>query len=316
MADGFLASKYFLVSAIIATVIVGGAAGAYYVGTSYGGFTFSSQEACEAPALTGAPIAATPQVESDNSGRRRIETYVVDAASFAGGSLDLCISVGEIYVEPSEGPNVELVFTIDGDQARAVADTEVAAEFRSEDGGLVVGAWEPWRGRSEGVFRGDSAEVRLTLRVPASGAYDVRAVNDVGDVRVRGLIVHELRAQTDVGNVLVRDVDLTGNATLVTDVGDAILAALSVQTGEIIVRSDVGTAEAALPLRADVGYDAHAATNVGDAVLRIGETEFHEADADGPSEEERARSSGFATKPTKVTVDVTTDVGDARITAQ
>ncbi|HVM44858.1 MAG TPA: hypothetical protein VM582_02890, partial [Candidatus Thermoplasmatota archaeon] len=218
-------------------------------------------------------------------------------------------------VEPAAGSTLELVLVVESIAPVAVEATEVDARFRADGERLILGAWESKRGEARTFARGDSASVRMTLRVPASGPYAIAASNDVGDIRIIGLLVGPLHARTDVGDVIAKDVDLVGNATLRTNVGDAILHARSVVTGAISVRSDVGDAEALLPSRVDVGYDARASTDVGEAVIRIGDTETFESKASGPGEVEHARSAGFADKPTQVTVRATTDVGDARIVA-
>lgn len=313
MEGSFFASKYFVISAVAAAIVVGGAAGAYYMTDI--GRAFGSQDACDMPALDGTALSVTPGRLIEEDGRRRVESYAVNASGYVGGALDLCVDVGEILVEPSETGQATLEIVTHGEVAGAVEGTLVEARFRTEGDRLLVYVWQATRGEADVWFDQDSASVRVVLRVPASGAYATHATNDVGDVRISNLILEEARVSTDVGTVLVRGVDLLGNATLAADVGDAILDATSVTSGKITVSADVGNAEANLPQRADVGYDALARTDVGDAYIQIGDVEEHASVGDGPGEHETARSSGYASKPTKVVVQVTSDVGDARVVA-
>lgn len=313
---GFLSSKYFLVSAAVAAAIL--AAGATtYVASEGAGTSWVGGTDCDAPRLPSAVVDATLVARLDDDGKTRTQTYTLDGASFTGGALDLCLAVGEIVVEPSAGSSIEILVVTTANSAAAVEGTRVPVAFRADGDRLIVGAWQEAHGRSRGAFgTHDGADVALTVRVPSSGPYDVRASNDVGDVRVSGLMIDDLDASADVGSVIVRDVDLLGNATLAADVGDALLVASSVQTGTIRLTTDVGNAEATLPSRADVGYDARASASVGETVIRIGPTEHYDSEADGAGETETARSAGFASRPTRVVVHVDADVGDARITTE
>lgn len=313
---GFFASKYFLVSVAVAAAIIAAGATTYFVsertGTSWVGGTD-----CDAPSLPGATVEAALASRLDDDGKRRTQTYTLDGASFTGGALDLCLAVGEIVVEPSAGSSVEILVVTTAGTADAVAGTRVPVAFRADGDRLVVGAWQEAHGRSRSAFGShDGADVALTVRVPSSGPYDVHAINDVGDVRVSGLMIDALQASADVGSVIARNIDLMGDATLTSDVGDALLVASSVQTGTIRLTTDVGNAEATLPSRADVGYDARASAGVGETAIRIGPTEQYDSDADGAGETETARSAGFASRPTRVIVHADADVGDARITAE
>lgn len=309
MLAGFFTSKAFVVSAVIAALLLGAAAGAYY---TFDADSFGSESACSAPALRGAPVAAAPTDARD--GRTRTVRYALDAAAYQAGALDLCLGVGELLVEPSNASQVEVVFTIRG-ATSAIDETQVEAAFRADDGRLVIGAWQSRIGRSGDAFGTRSAEVTLLVRVPVDAAYRLHAVSYVGDVRVGALRLDALDASADVGDVIVRDVELQGNATLRADVGDAILAATSVQSGTLRLTSEVGNVEAALPLRADVGYDATATASVGEAVVRLGEGASTTSEEDGPGQTATGRSGGYAEKPTKVIVNARADVGDARIVA-
>lgn len=309
----FFTTKYFVISAVAAGLILGGAAGVYYVADS-GGPTFINS-ACNTPALLGTKLASIPTIVNESGGDRRTETYTLNATAYAGGRLDLCASVGEVIVEPSTGPTVELVWVIHNGTNAAVEKTQVMAEMRNVDGRLVIAAWQSTAGRTTGLLSSESADARLTLRVPATGGYDVTVRTHIGDIHVSEVIADKLGLRTDVGDIVVRAVDLQGNATATTNVGKAIFSLASVQTGTIRLVTDVGDAEVELPQRADVGYDATAKTDVGEVTLRIGATEDAETHKDVPGGSAKARSQGFAGKPTQVIVSASADVGNARIVA-
>lgn len=313
MDSRFFGSKYFAVAAAVAAAILVGAASAYYMTDA--GATYQTLDACDAPALGGSEVSVTPRVEVDDDGERRMEAYTWNTTGLVGGRLDLCLAVGEIDVEPADGDALSVEVETYSGSARAVADTKTEVRFAKDGDRLVLAAWESARGAERSLFDGNGAAVRLVLRVPPSGAFTVHATNDVGDIRVSGLMVEDPTFQTDVGSVLVRNVDVVGNATLISNVGDTILHATSVTSGAIRLTSDVGNAEAQLPQRADVGYDVTATTDVGEAFIAIGDVESSESEGEGPGEHRSARTSGFASKPTRVTVEATTDVGDARIVA-
>lgn len=307
---GFFASKYFVLSAVVAVGIVAGGATAYYAG----GRVFSQwHDGCDAPVLAGAPLTFFATQTLSDQGERRTVRYTADLGAFQGGALDLCVDVGEVLLSATNGTSIEVEFLVESDHATAVQATQVEAALRDEGGRLVLAAWESQRGEAGSWLGTQSARVRLTVRVPASAAYEVRAVSNVGDVRVSDLLASTLRLETDVGDVVATRLDLQGDATLMADVGDAILSAVSVQTGEISLASNVGNVEAELPASVDVGYDAHASADVGEVMVRLGDTESHESDGEGPGETESARTSNYAQKPTQVVVRARTDVGDARI---
>ncbi|HUR70020.1 MAG TPA: hypothetical protein VM370_12305, partial [Candidatus Thermoplasmatota archaeon] len=277
--------------------------------------SFEVRDACDAPPLAGTALAAAPSRLVDDDGKRRTDTFRFDAATFQGGAIDLCASVGEILVEPTNGTTVELQWIVQGHSQRVVEETHVAAQLRNDGGRLVIGAWESQIGREGGWFGGDGADTRLVVRLPETGAYAMTIATDVGDVHVSGLRVSALAASSDVGNVIVLDTDLEGDAKGRADVGDVIFHFGSVQSGNISAIVDVGNADVELPQRADVGYDATADAGVGEAVVRLGETESYDAKEDAPGGHVEARSMGFATKPTRIVVRAGSDVGDARIVA-
>jgi len=313
MDTGFFASKYFVISAVVATAILGAAAASYAVGFGPGG-SWDARSACDAPGLVGAPIAVERHVSIEDGGRRRVETYTLDASSYDAGSAQLCATVGDLAIETAPGAQATLVFTIHGDTAEAVGATRVDASFAADGSQLRLAGWQSVAARSRGFFGDDTAGVTVALRLPANGAWEITASTDVGNVRAEGLLAAALDIETAVGAIRASAIDLQGNASLAVDVGDVALSLTSVQTGRIVARSDVGDVEISLPQRADVGYDARAEAGVGDVTLRLGTTEQHESDGDGPGESESARTAGYAEKPTQVTVQGTTDVGDVSIT--
>ena len=315
MDTGFFASKFFIVSAVVAALVLGAGAAAYAMG-GVGGGEFRVDGGCRAPALVGTRLAAAPEISQTADGRERTVTYRQDASATSGGRLELCIVVGEIAVERASGQAVELVFSIASGSARAAGATEVAAAFHQDGARLVVGAWEGAVGRDRALWGSDTTSVRLTVRVPETGPWDVRAHEDVGDMRIEGILVGALDVATSVGDITVRAVDLQGNATARAEVGNVAMTLASVQSGAVAASSDVGDVSLTLPARADVGYDARGAADVGSVELRLGATEDHQSEGDGPGETESARTVGYAAKPTQVRVEGTADVGDVRIVVQ
>lgn len=316
MDTGFFTSKPFVVGAIVAAVILGIGVSAYAFGGGPSTSGLAFERGCDPPALGGIPIAVEPNVTVDRAGERRTVVYALDAAAFQGGEIDLCAIVGDIVVEPAPGSRAELVFVIVNDAQAAVAATEVDAAFSAQGDRLLVAGWEPVAGKSRMLYDSNTAHVQVTLRVPASGAWAVRAATDVGDARVDDLLLGDVELTSDVGNLALAGVDLQGNATLRANVGDARADLASVQAGRIDIVSEVGDVDVALPQRADVGYDAVGETDVGEVELRLGQSEDYGSEGDGPGERERAKTAGFASKPTKVTVEATTSVGDVRIAVE
>lgn len=314
MEPGYFTSRQFLVAAAVAAFLVAGAAAAWSFGAGEGGIVLDAR-ACQAPAHLGTQIPTTPRVERDEDGERVVASYDVDAGEAVGGSVHVCTAVGEVLVEPSPDALAHLQVRVAG-EPDAVAATSYGTWFGRHDGTLVLQAWVE-RQASSGSFWGmrNGAEAVIVLQVPMTGAYDVVALADVGDARVGALLVRELRVETAVGEARATGVDLTGNATISSDVGRAVLSAASVQTGTISVASDVDDVEVELPRRADVGYDVTASADVGDVDVEVGDTELDERDSDGPSASAHVRTAGYASKPTQVRVVATADVGSVRVVA-
>lgn len=305
---GFLRTRFFAVAALVAALVLGGAAAAYLVAD---GFDAGSSASCDAVDVPGARIAAEPVVEDE--GARRTYRWTIDAAAYRAGVASGCLSVGELLVEPSPDGRVHLEARVTADAAEAVQATRIAASFADEGGRLNVDVRELERGVARGGFRDEGAQVALVVRLPAQGAWDVRAANDVGDVRVSGLLVGNLTLESDVGDVRALDVDVSGDIDASSDVGSVVLSLASVQGGEIRAATDVDDIEIELPQRADLGYDVTAASDVGGVDVRIGETELYEREDRQVGGEVRARTRGFAEKPSQVTILARSDVGSVRV---
>ncbi|HET6403320.1 MAG TPA: DUF4097 family beta strand repeat-containing protein [Candidatus Thermoplasmatota archaeon] len=313
MDTRFFASKYFAISAVIALVVMGGAAAAWQL--SAVAVKRGSQDGCAAPALGGSAIDVAPEVTVENDGARRTVVYRLDAASYAGGVLDACSPFGDIDVTPSAGDEVEITFVVSSRFPAVVDETMALAELRELDGRVAVAAWVPRVGHGGGLFGDETARVRLHVRLPDSGAWDLRARSMAGDVRASDLMARELDLRSSFGDVVATGIHLSGNATLGSSAGDVILALKSVQTAHIKATSSFGDVEVEAPQRADVGYDVSGDTNLGEVTLRIGPTEEHTSDSTGVGERESARSVGFASKPTRVTIVASSSAGDIRVVA-
>lgn len=311
MDPGFFSSKHFVVSGLVAVAIIAGAAGAYYATPIGGSHGWSG--GCDAPSLAGAPLAVEATTEIEDDGERRVVTYRLPAGSYTAGSLDACSPFGEIVVDPALGDEIEVRFTIEAPIAAAVEETDVVAQLRDDGGALVVGAWIERIGETSGIYGNDrSAHVRLQIRLPDTGAWDIDAHSSAGDVHVSDVMVGTLDLESSFGNVVAIGIDLAGDATLMTSAGDATLSLASVQSGRVLADSSFGNVEIELPSRADVGYDVVGETSFGEVTIRIGPTD--EYDSEGSAgERETARTAGYDSKPTKVQVTGTSSAGDVRI---
>lgn len=310
MDAGFFGSKFFVIAIVAGGIVLATGAALYNVGS---GFIGDDVRGCDAPSMTGPRIDATPRDERVGDEERRV-SYALPADALVGGLADLCVAVGEVVVTQATGDAAEVVFTIRG-PSTAVDRTQVRAEFTQRDGGLGLAAWEAVAGRTGTLVSRRSVDVTLEVRLPQTGAFDLRATSDVGDVRATSLLLGNATLSTDVGDVVATALDVQGNVTVTTDVGQVTLQLDSVQSGKIRASSDVNDVEVRLPQRADVGYDVHATTDVGDATVEIGPTERFESRSDGPGDDVQARSQGYATKPTQVVVEATSDVGDVVVKA-
>lgn len=316
MIPGFFQSKYFLASGIVAVLLVAGAAATYSLtdAGNFGSFN-GAHRACDPIALSGSPIA-TPAPTDDRSGSTRTVTYLVDLSGAKTASLlAACASVGNVRLEPSTDARARVVFTITGDPG-AVADTGVTlALATTASGAIQLAAWENHAGVGGTPFNVRGAGVDVSIHMPELGSPDVRASSDVGDVLVSQLLVGNVTLTSDVGRVRAVGVDITGNVTMTSSVDDVELRAASIQSGHVKLQSDVGAITAALPPRADIGYDVTAKSDVGSVRVEIGATELHDSKSDGAGGDVHARSKDYDGKLVRVVVDATSNVGDVTITA-
>jgi hypothetical protein len=316
-SSSFFSSPQFLASAIVALLVLAGGAAAYaWIGPgSPGGFGYAGDgRACDPIPLSGAPLA-TPAPSDETSGGVRTIAYALPTDATRASLLAACSTVGDVAIAQATG-TPRVVFTIRSDDADALADTNVTlALARTADGALQLAAWESRAGTSRDPFQQRGSSVDVRIEVPEWGAPDVRARSDVGDVLVSQLLVGNMTLRTDVGRARAVGVDITGNVSMQTNVHDVELRAASIQSGRVTLRSDVGTIVAALPARADVGYDVTAKSDVGDVSVNLGPTELYQGNKDGGGGDVHARSQGYDGKPTKVVLEATSNVGAINITA-
>ena len=305
----FFTSRYFVVSAIVAGLILAGAAAAY----QYGGTRITSGHGCDRPALGGTPVALAPAESHEAAGERRTVTYRVPAGDHARGELVACSRFGDVTVDPSLKDEIEVTFVIDARSADAVRTTDVVAELREDGDTLRLGAWVARLGQGGTGLRATSAIVSLHVRLPEGTPWEIRASSDTGDIRAQGLRLAALDLRTRFGDVTVQDADLGGDAVLATETGHVVLGLSGVHSGTIDASSRFGNVELALPARADIGYDVDAASDFGEVTIRIGPTERYDSTQQGAGTRETARSVDYATKPTQVSVTGRTDTGDVRI---
>lgn len=321
MDRGFFRSKEFIITSCIVAVLL---VGALAVGSGVvGDETVRQRRGCSVDLPAGADLAAVredsrPQIR-DGRAERVVAYTLADAPEGGTGTLALCTSVGHLVVSPSADGVSRLVFTITNigpAGADAVERAEVEAAFRNDGGRLGIAAWVDRSTTVESTFfGGQSTVVRVELEVPAERTYRVDAHTDVGDVTLSSLSLSRLVARTDVGDIEGEALRLSGALDAATDVGDVELAFTSLETAHWAVSTDVGHVELVLPGSRDTGYEVSARSDVGHVELELGSTEHYQEQEDGPSERVEARTTGFAERPARITIDARTDVGSITITA-
>jgi hypothetical protein len=310
----FFRSPHVLVSLLVALLIVaGGAASLAVVDRLATGLDAS---ACDPIDLGGTPLDVRPTESTAGPADRTLDYVFAVPKGMAGGDARACSSVGDVTMLPSTDSFAHVEIHVHGPDAASVAATTAQVRFLDLGGRLGIAAWEDHEGRSGGPFGSGAASLDVTIRLPGTGAFDATARADVGDVDVEDLLLGNLTLVDHVGDVTVRGADLDGNATVATNVGKQTLSFASVENGTMSLSSRVDDVSLHLPQRADVGYDVHASSRVGTATVDIGPTETYDAaSGHGTGGDVHARSAGYASKPTQVAVDASSDVGDVEVTA-
>lgn len=312
MDTRFLKSKEFVIAAVVAAALL---LTTVVASTGFIGDDVFRSEGCSVQEPTGQLLEAdhrdTGAIEENDRTRRQV-TWAITPPD-GSGILRLCTEVGDVEITPTDGEELRVEFTIinKGPGAReAVEDLEVQALFAEDDGQLEVGAWQASQTQTEGFFDHRSTTTDLEILLPADRVYDVEVTTDVGDVTLAGPSLGTTDVTTDVGDVEGRILDLRGDLTLQTDVGDVDLGVSSALSGHWQVTTDVGDVDLTLPSGDSVGYDISAEADVGDVDLHIGPTERSTSESQGASESAQARSEGYDSKTIQIRLTVTTDVGD------
>lgn len=318
MDTRFFTSKEFLISGLIALVILG-------AGVAASGAVFESgirsSQGCSVPAPPGQALDPRIQdtgVNWDGDRFERVVTYTLDQAPDGPATLDLCTNVGDVEITPSSDGEyrVQAVITNDGPGAdEAVDRTRVTVAMTEANGRLHIAADQPHQVNAQRWFESRSTRVDIELQVPPGHAHALDVRTDVGDITLAALAFGELDLVTDVGDVDGQGISLEGPLEARTDVGDIDLALASVATATYELRTDVGDIDLALPSTEDTGYDVEASADVGGVDVAIGPTEHRSHDSSGASEETTARSEGYAEKAHRVRIDAQSDVGSIEITA-
>ncbi len=281
--------------------------------------SFSGDRGCtrSAPDGTAAAVNETDSGIVDQGGRvERIRTYEVDAAGTSRSAIDGCVSVGDVTVVPSSTALARIIITIRGPDAETVEEMDGKAGFSRDGDTLRATAWEvPYKLDRTRWNNGESPRVNIRIEVPDTGAHAVKARTDVGNIHVSDVLLAATDLRADVGDVVVEGAHATGNFDARVDVGRVDVRLGSAQTGHFDLRADVGDVELRIPSRADTGFDVEAEVDVGDVRVEIGATESRSEKGDGPGSTVKARSEGFADKPTQVTVEARADVGDVVVRA-
>lgn len=315
MDTTFFRSREFVVVAVVAGLLVAG--GVVAVTASRNFANVEMHEGCTVGAVSGTALSTRP---NDTGPRResghwhRTVAYDVAAADLGAGALRACTNVGDLDVTTSPDGVARVVFRISGESEQAVAAAVVRARFVDDAGSLVVAADQPQAVEARSLFSSRGVGVDLEVQLPEAGAWGLDVATDVGDVDVEGVVARDVAASTDVGDLTLAGIDLGGNLSVSTDVGDVDVTLESAVSATFDLSTDVGDIDLLLPRSPDAGYDVAVSTDVGSVRVDLGETErYVEEDEDGPSERVEARSAGYASKPTKVRIQATTDVGDVEI---
>lgn len=314
---GFLRSKEFVVALVVAGLVVAGGAVAMYPGGGFG-LRVSSERACDAPTVEGAALQASRSDATERAGATVVRTveYELPPTAAESGFVTLCVAVGDVDVKPSPDGTTVVRFILESDgpgAADAVGAVAVDAQFRMGARGLSVAAWETASARVGGWWgERDGASVDLEVLLPERASQDLDVRTSVGRVVASDLLLRDVDVIVEVGEVLVEAVDIAGNASLGTQIGDVRFRPTSIQGGLALV-VEVGDVIVDLPSRADLGYSVVAATEVGEVVVEIGDTEELRESEDAAGERVEARTRGYADKPSRVVVAANAEVGDIAI---
>lgn len=159
-------------------------------------------------------------------------------------ALDVHVSVGDVRVEVGSGDQVEVrgtKYAYGSDSADAEARLqEFRLDVRQEASTIVV--------ETSGLRAAEARSPRVDLVVTVPHRADVRAVVNVGNLRVEE-VEGTLDLTTNVGEVIARDVVLTGDSRLTSNVGAVTVRLPADASFQLDARSGVGSVSCEFPLQ-------------------------------------------------------------------
>jgi hypothetical protein len=316
MASGFLGSREFAASAVVALAILGG--GGWVLADASTGSIHEGRTACAAIPPTSSTLEArrTERFERDKDVVRRAVSFELDQPP-AGGALDLCAAFGGLTVRPSLDGRARVRFTItaSGDLAEeAVRTVEVTARFAQGPAGMVLDAHQETHAEASRWFSTRGSDVAILVEVPPEGTYALRATSGAGGIDVEDLRVQGASIEAGFGTLTIRGVR-GGGAWDLRTYGPIDASFLSLGNGSVAARTEFGAVHLGLPPPTNVGYDITARTTFGGVTVDVGPTELQERTGD-PARGERVhvRTRGYDDKPVRSAVHAEVGKGPITIT--
>src|SRR5438067_1987907 len=127
MDNGFFRTKYFVIPAIVAALLLAGGAWSYSFASSE--LTGLNETACDPIALPGDAMSVQPADATTNGGSDRTITWTLPPQNFTGGDVRACTAVGDIAIAASPDNAVHVEFHIHGSAPATVGATRVNASF-------------------------------------------------------------------------------------------------------------------------------------------------------------------------------------------
>lgn len=189
---------------------------------------------------------------------------------------------------------------------RLLAETRVRTEINRQPIGIEVDLPDV----SDAPLIGGNVAVDLLITVPRDISLDI--ISNVGDVGVTD-VQGNLRVRSDVGDVRLQDVVVVEECDVMTNVGGIdFRGRLPEREGEVLLQTDVGDIDVAVPAGSQFALDAE--TNVGEV-----QSGFELRDAQsGPANEVTGRwlKGGVNTDANGVSVVLRAQTGDIEVEPQ
>ncbi len=309
---GFMRSKEFLITGIIAAcVVVGGVAA---LAGPLSDLTLSTRPGCFIEPNPGSNLETVvdqPAATVHADGRYvRTVTFRTAEVNATRGILDACTSVGDITIRASPDNATTVTATFTGDTEDAVLDASVRAAFRQDGGTFVIEASQPRVTRTGSFLLGETTtRVAIEILVPAAIPFTAKLHSSVGQMILDGITLDGIDAETHVGEIRGSRLSVSGIARFTTDVGDIVLGIAEAGNGTLTLRTDVGDTDIVMPRSGPRGYDVSGATDVGSVRIDIPDPDLEQRTRDIPGESVHVRTRSFNEKSIRVMIDVRVDVG-------